>query len=101
MSNTATLEIPRLVPHPRETYLRQNETRIRSEAGRMAKDDPTIKRHLHGVEMAEDLYDIHDVAGAKQRQLGKEPWAVIHDRHKAAAFQLKLHHLDLLANLTL
>jgi len=100
MSTTTHQQIPRLVPHPRETYLRQNETRIRSEA-LTAKTDPAVSIELAAIELAEDLFDIHEVAGNKQRSLGKEPWAVIHDRHKTAALHLKLYHLDRLAHLVL
>lgn len=100
MDSKATLEIPRLVKAPRETFLRQNEARIRSQALPL-KSDPEISLHLRAVEMAEDLFDIHEIAGKKMADQGRTAWAVIHDRHTAAAFQFKLYHLDKLAHLTL
>lgn len=101
MSTTSAAEIPRLTAHPRETYLRQNETKIRSDAGRMAKDDSTIARHLSAVEMAEDLGDYHDTVIDHFRGKGLAHRIPPHERYKEQAFQLKLHHLDQLAHLIL
>ena len=99
MPNTpATSDIPRLVTHPRETYLRQNEAKLRSQALPL-RADPQIALHLHAIDMAEDLFDIHEVAGAKMETQGRHAWATIHARHTAAAFQLRLYHLDKLAHL--
>jgi hypothetical protein len=100
MSFTAS-EDPRLVTHPRETYLRQNEGRIRSEAIRLAKDDPAIKRHLDGLLMAEDLIDYHSTIIEHFDAKGFTHRIPPHLRYKSQAFQLKLHHLDLLTNLIL
>ena len=99
MPSHATLEIPRLVKAPRETYLRQNEGRIRSHALPL-KNDPDVALHLAAVEMAEDLFDIHEIAGKKMADQGRCAWAKIHERHCACAFQFRLYHLDKLAHLT-
>lgn len=98
MNTQATLEIPRLVTTPREQFLRKAEARIRSQALPL-KSDPDIALHLAAVEMAEDLHDLHDVAGGKMELAGRTAWAKIHARHRAAAFQLGLYHLDKLAHL--
>lgn len=98
MDSQATLEIPRLVKAPREVFLRQNEARIRSQALPL-KADPDIALELSAVEMAEDLFDIHEIAGKKMADQGRHAWAKIHDRHCAAAFQIRLYHLDKLAHL--
>jgi hypothetical protein len=100
-TTTTPIEIPRLVPHPRETYLRQNETAIRSDAGRLAKDDPTIKRHLSAIEMAEDLHDYHQVCIEHFQKSGTTHRIAPHQTYKTQSFQLQLHHLDQLANLIL
>lgn len=101
MSTTAAAEIPRLTSHPREIYLRQNETAIRSDAARLAKGDPSIKRHLDAVEMTEDLADYHDTVIEHFRAKELKHRIPPHERYKAQSFQLKLHHLDQLANLIL
>lgn len=101
MSTTAAAEIPRLTTHPRETYLRQNETKIRSDAARLAKDDPAISKHLSAVEMTEDLADYHDTVIEHFRAKDARHRIPPHERYKIQAFQLKLHHLDQLANLIL
>jgi hypothetical protein len=93
-----TLEIPRLVTHPREVYLRQNETQIRSRALPL-KTDPAVKLHLDAIEMSEDLFDIHEIAGRKMTDQGRTAWAVIHQRHTQAALQIRLYHLDKLVHL--
>lgn len=98
MSFKATLDVPRLVTQPREVFLRQNEARIRSQALPL-RSDPEIRKHLDAVEMAEDLFDIHDVAGKKMADQGREAWAKIHARHATAAFQIRLDYLDHLAHL--
>lgn len=94
-------ELPRLITHPRETYVRQNEGRIRSEAAHLGKTDPVISKHLSAVEMAEDIFDYHEaVIGFFQKQA--TPHRIPpHERYKAQAFSLKLHHLDQLATLIL
>jgi hypothetical protein len=96
--STPTLEIPRLVTAPRETFLRQQEGRIRSQALPL-KSDPEILRELNAIEMAEDLFDIHEIAGKKMADQARHAWEKIHARHCAAAFQLRLYHLDKLAHL--
>lgn len=101
MSTTTAAEIPRLTTHPRETYLRQNETKIRSDAGRLANQDDAIVKHLAGVEMAEDLFDYHEAVIAHFRKAGTNHRIPPHERYLAQAFQLKLHHLDQLAHLIL
>jgi hypothetical protein len=93
-------DLHRIVPHPRETYLRQNETRIRSEALAL-KNDPAALRHLAGIEMAEDLQDYHETVISHFRAKKLNHRIPPHERYYAHAFQLKLHHLDLLAHLTL
>jgi hypothetical protein len=93
-------QLHRIVPHPRETYLRQNETRIRSEALNF-KNDPAVMRHLAGIEIAEDLQDYHETVIAHFRSKDLNHRVAPHERYFAGAFQLKLHHLDHLANLTL
>ena len=90
----------RLIPHPRETYLRQNETRIRSQAAAI-KTDPLITRHLTYIESAEDLHDYHEAVIAHFEKQGSLYRIPPHERYKESAIQLKLHHLDQLANLIL
>jgi hypothetical protein len=92
-------DIQRLVPHPRETYLRQNEARIRSEA-LVVKTDPAVLLHLSGIEFAEDLQDYHESVISHFRDKGLQHRIPPHERYQAQAFQLKLHHLDKLAHLT-
>lgn len=96
----AVADIHRLVPHPRETYLRQNETRIRSEALN-AKTDPAVLLHLSGIEFAEDLQDYHESVISHFQSKGLAHRIPPHERYFAQAFQLKLHHLDQLAHLTI
>lgn len=98
MSDHATLEIPRLVKAPREAFLRKHEATIRSQALPL-KNDPEISLHLNAVEMAEDLFDIHEIAGKKMADHGRTAWVKIHERHTAAACQFRLYHLDKLAHL--
>jgi hypothetical protein len=98
MSDHATLEIPRLVKAPREAFLRKNECQIRSQALPL-KSDPEISLHLSAVEMAEDIFDIHEIAGGKMAAQGRTAWVKIHERHAAAALQFRLYHLDQLAHL--
>lgn len=101
MSNQ-TAEIPRLVTAPREAYLRQNETRIRSQASNLlasGNPDPAITRHLAAIEMAEDLFDIHDIASDKHRHAGNHAWSKIHARHAQAGTQFRLYHLDQLSHI--
>lgn len=93
-----TLEIPRLVTAPREAFLRKEETKLRSLALPL-KADPAIAKELNAIEMAEDLFDIHEIAAEKQRRAGNQAWTKIHERHTQAAMQLRLDHLDRLANL--
>jgi hypothetical protein len=98
MSDKDTLPVPRLVTQPREVYLRQNETQIRSRALPL-KSDPAVKLHLDAIEMSEDLFDIHEIAGQKMASQQRTAWAVIHQRHTQAALQLRLYHLDKLVHL--
>ena len=98
MSDHATLEITRLVKAPREAYLRKNEGTIRSQALPL-KNDPAISLHLAAVEMAEDIADIHEIAGKKMADHGRTAWVKIHHRHFTAACQFRLYHLDKLAHL--
>ena len=98
MPDHATLEIPRLVKAPREAFLRKNESSIRSQALPL-RNDPEIALHLNAVEMAEDIFDIHEIAGGKMVENGRTAWAKIHARHAAAALQFRLYHLDKLAHL--
>jgi hypothetical protein len=96
--STHTAEIPRLVAHPREHYLRQNEGRIRSLAGKECRHDPIVDLHLNAVHMAEDLLQIHVTAALGYRTMGNQPHRVeIHEGHAAAARQFLLYHLDKLA----
>lgn len=99
MSSLTTTEIPRLVTAPREQYLRQNETRIRSEARPPNTSDPQIAKHLSAVEMAEDIIDRHEVAIEANRRAGIHHMATAHEIYAAKATQLKLYHLDMLAHL--
>ena len=101
MSTTTAAEIPRLTTHPRETYLRQNETKIRSDAARIAKDDPALVKHLAAVEMAEDLFDYHEACIEHFRAKDLKHRIPPHERYKSQALQLKLDHLDQLAHLIL
>lgn len=99
--STASTEIPRLVSAPREQYLRQNETRIRSEARPQNSLDPQVAKHLSAVEMAEDIIDRHEVAIEANRRAGNNHIAEQHVGYAAKATQLKLYHLDQLAHLVL
>jgi|JFJP01.1.fsa_nt_gi hypothetical protein len=101
MPATDTTDVPRIVAHTREVYLRQNEARIRSDAARLAKSDPSIKRHLDAVEMAEDLGDYHETVINHFRDKKLNHRIPPHERYRDQTFQLKLHHLDQLANLIL
>ncbi len=91
----------RLVTLPREQYLRQQETRIRSEAARLERGDPIIAAHLQAVLSAEDLHDYHLTAENHFEGKGDRARTERHERLKDASLQLKLHHLDQLANLIL
>ena len=51
--------------------------------------------------MAEDLQDYHDTAIDHFHTKSLQHRIPPHERYKAQAFQLKLHHLDQLANLLL
>ena len=93
------LEVPRLVPTPREQYLRQNETRIRSLALPLEKDDPAIRTHHQAILLCEDLIEIHDCACDRQKAIGAHRVADTHARYRDSARQLLLHHLDQLAHL--
>ena len=73
-----TLEIPRLVTAPREAFLRKEETKLRSLALPL-KADPAIAKELNAIEMAEDLFDIHEIAAEKQRRAGNQAWTKIHE----------------------
>lgn len=95
--STATNTIPRLVPIPREQYLRKEETRIRSLALPSRNADPFIELHLDAVLGAEELIDIHEVAAQRQSNQGAEHFAASHRRFAAIAWQIKLHHLNQLA----
>ena len=99
----STSEIARLVPHPREVFLRQNEARILSAAAALlaADRDPAIAAAQEAVLFADDLYDIHDVT-AKFYVTKEIPHRVEnHQRYAAKAMQLKLRALDQLAHLVL
>lgn len=99
MSQTAT--ITPLLALPRETYLRQNEARIRSAAASIlaAGPDTSIRAALDAVIYAEDLFDIHDVTASYYRERGLVHKDRTHTRFAAAAMQLKLRALDQLAYL--
>lgn len=99
MSTRPTEELPRFMSHPRETYLRQNEGRIRSEAARLAKDDPTISKHLSFVEFMEDDFDYHETIIDHFKKHDAPHRIPPHETYKHRSFQVKLHHLDQLANL--
>ena len=92
-------EIPRLVPMPREQYLRKEETRIRSLALPARNADPTVAIHLSAVLGAEDLIDVHESAADRQAANGAIHFAEAHRRFAATAWQLKLYHLNALASI--
>lgn len=96
----AVIDIQRIVSHAREQYLRKEETRIRSEALN-AKTDPAVLMHLTGIEFAEDLQDYHESVISHFREKNLPHRIPPHERYQAQAFQLKLHHLDKLAHLTI
>lgn len=99
---SATAHIPRLVPHPREVYLRQNETRIRSAAASVLASgtpDPAVSAALDAVIFAEDLFDIHEIA--TEKYISKPHHAQLHRDWAAKAMQLKLRALDQLAHLVI
>jgi len=89
----------RLVPMPREQYLRQQETRLRSEAARLEKEDPSIACHLAAVLFAEDLHDYHSKAEDHFEEKGDRARTERHTHLKDQALQIKLHHLNQLASL--
>ena len=92
-------ETIRLVPLPREQYLRREETNIRSLAMPARNSDPQVAMHLSAVLGAEDLIDIHECAANRQSAQGAHHFAESHMRFAATAWQLKLYHLNALANL--
>lgn len=92
-------EIRRAVPAPREQYLRQNETRIRSLALPQHTSDPSVAAHLEFVAWLEDAVDIHEIAETKHRQNGANRVAEVHRDYAAKITQIKIHHLDQLAHL--
>lgn len=92
--------VPRLVPLPREQYLRKEETRIRSLAlPQAANADPQVQVHLFAVCAAEELIDIHEAAALRQEAQGAPHFARSHRRYATLAWQLKLFHLNQLAAL--
>jgi len=96
----STIEISRLVTHPREQYLRQNEARLRSLSLPARNDDPVVAVHTNAMLFAEDLIDRHEVAAEANRQHPtRQHVALEHQVFAAKATQLKLYHLDQLANL--
>ena len=97
MTNITT-EIPRLVTHPREQYLRKEECRIRSLALPARNADPAIAIHLNAVLGAEDLIDIHEAAAKRQASQSAPHFSEVHRRLAAVAWQLKLYHLNALAS---
>jgi len=96
---TPTADIPRLVPMPREQYLRKEECRIRSLALPARSSDPVVAIHLDAVLAAEDLIDIHESAAERQRAQGANHFAESHRVFAAKAWQLKLYHLNQLASI--
>jgi len=90
-------EIPRLVSQPREHYLRQNEARIRSLALPQNSLDPLVKLHLHAITMADDLEAIHTSAARRHEADNNHRFSDIHERHRQAAVQFLLYHLDKLS----
>jgi hypothetical protein len=97
-------EIPRLLPHPRETYLRQNEARIlETAAGIIATtpQDPQITAALDAIHFCNDLYLIHSTTVPKFEKLAKPELATRHGSLAAKALQLKFRALDQLSHLVL
>lgn len=94
-------ETQRLIPMPREQYLRQQETRIRSDSARLAPTDPAINNHLNAVLYAEELHDFHSAATDIFQQRADNHRTLRHTRLTEIAHHLKLHHLDQLAHLIL
>lgn len=94
-----TTEIPRLVSQPREQYLRQNEGRIRSLALPQNSTDPLVRLHLEAVAMADDMEAIHAGAIRRHEADNNHRFADIHERHRQAAVQFLLYHLDKLATI--
>jgi len=101
MSTATAHGVPRFIQHPRETYLRQNEGRIRSEAARLAKNDPTISKHLSFVEFMEDDVDYHETIIEHFKKHDTPHRIPPHETYRQRSLQVKLHHLDQLANLIL
>lgn len=98
MSRTESPNAHRLVTHPREHFLRQNETRIRSLAAAQHRVDPMVNLHLSAVHMAEDLQDIHESAAtAYQARSNSQHRVEMHTVHRDQSQQFKLYHLDKLA----
>lgn len=103
MSSTSA-EIPRLLAAPREVYLRQNETRIRSVASNIlagGNPDPAIVAALDAVHFAEDIFDIHDITAKHYSEKRIPHRAESHQRYANKAMQLKLRALDQLAHLVI
>lgn len=97
-------DIPRLLSHPREQYVRQNESRITDAialAKKAAPVDPAVELHAHVIDMMQSLIDVHESAAGRQRNCGAERVAAMHEGFAAQATQVKLYHLSQIASLLL
>lgn len=97
---TAKDSIEPLVSHPREQYLRKEETRIRSAAIAILASGPdtNLRASLDAVLHAEDLYEIHAETAKYYTQRGQTMRTATHTRYAAQAHQLKLRALDQLSH---
>jgi len=89
-------DIPRLLTHPREQYIRQNEARI-ADAIRANSSEPFVILHAQAVEMAQSLIDVHEAAAVRQLNCDAIRVAQMHQGYAAQATQLKLYHLSQIA----
>ena len=97
-------DVPRLLSHPREQYVRQNEARIAdaiAQAMKAPQVDPAVHLHSVVIEMAQDLIDVHDAAANRQRSCGANRVADSHEGFSAQATQIKLYHLSQLSAILL
>ena len=97
-------DVPRLLSHPREQYVRQNEARIAdaiAQAFKSSPVDPAVHLHSAVVDMTQALIDVHDSAANRQRACGANRVADTHEGFSAQATQIKLYHLSQLASILL
>ena len=91
-----------LVSTTRQQFLCQQEVKIRSLAGQLAKSDIVINLHLDAVLSLEEPIDLHEIAFNKfSASQDRKHLATTHQSVLQCLYQHKLYHLDKLAHLTL